>query len=175
MKTKRISEDVQTLIKRFGSFFVQFTHFYYIRIGGFEEEPFKLPHFSSDCFLLVEICRNLTSVIKKVQPKDKWEGHFPIQLGVLSCNSISDALSIGADLKNFNFSLYPERKGFYNKGFSRSLGLMPYLPIPQLEDFWKDCSNELKVFKRGNMKMVLEQVISLQVKLDTKGLKEDYL
>lgn len=135
MKAKRISEDAQTLIKRFGSFYIQFLRFCYIRVGGFEEEPFKLPHFCSNCFVLAKICRQLTSVIKKAQPRDKWEGHFPIQLGVLSCSSIYDALSIGADLRNFNFSLYLERKGFDNKGFSRSLGLMPYLPMPQLEDF----------------------------------------
>lgn len=149
------------MIKRFGNFFIEFPHLFYIRIGGFEEEPFKLPHFCSDCFVLAEICRQLTFVIKKVQPRDKWEGHFPIQLGVLSCSSMPDALSIGADLKNFIFSLYLERKGFDNKGFSRSLGLMSYLLMPQLEDFWEYCSDELKVFKRGNMRMVLKQVISL--------------
>lgn len=175
MKAKRISEDTQTLIKRFGSFYIQFPCFCYIRIGDFEEEPFNLPHFCSDCFILAKICKQLTYVIKKEQPRDKWEGHFPIQLGKLSYSSMSNALSIGADLRNFNVSLYPERKGFDNKGFSRSLGLMPYLPMPQLEDFWEDCSDELEVFKKENMRMVLEQVVSLQVKLDTKGLEEDYL
>lgn len=88
---------------------------------------------------------------------------------------MSDALSIGANLRNFNFSLYPERKGFDNKGFSRSLGLMPYLPMPQLEDFWEDCTDEFEIFKRGNMRLVLEQVVSLQIQLDAKGLEEDYL
>lgn len=118
------------MIKRFASFYIQFPHFCYIRIGGFEEEPFKLPHFCSDCFVQEEICRQLTSIIKKAQPGDKWGGHFSIQLGMLFYSSMSNALSIGANLKNFKFCLYPERKGFVNKGFSRSLGLMQYLPIP---------------------------------------------
>lgn len=161
MKTKRISEDAQALGRRFGSFFIQFPRFCYIRVGGFEEEPFKIPHFCSDCFVLAEVCRQLATVIKKAQPRDRWEDHFPIQLGTLSCSSMSDALSIGADLKNLNFSLYHKRKGFDNKGFSRSLGLMSYLRIPQLEVFWEDCNDELEVFKRGNMRMVLQQVILL--------------
>lgn len=52
---------------------------------------------------------------------------------------------------------------------------MSYHPIPQLEDFWEDCSDELEVFERANMRMVLEQVILLLVKLDINGLEEDYL
>lgn len=48
--TSRISPEAQRLIQTYGIYFIQFPKFTYLRIGGFEEEPVKLPRYALDCF-----------------------------------------------------------------------------------------------------------------------------
>ena len=53
----RLSLESQKLIQSFGSLYIQFPKFTYLRVGGFDEEPMHLPRFSFDCFILVKVAR----------------------------------------------------------------------------------------------------------------------
>jgi hypothetical protein len=65
----RLSSEAQVLIQQYGSFFIQFPRFTYLRIGGFDDEPLRLPRYALDCFILAELCRQLFSVIKDNFPQ----------------------------------------------------------------------------------------------------------
>ena len=53
----RLSSEAHNLIQIYGSYFIQFPKFICLRVGGFEEEPMKLPRYALDCFIIVEVCR----------------------------------------------------------------------------------------------------------------------
>jgi len=50
-------------------------------VGGFEEEPLKLPRFSLDCFILAEVYHQLVVVTLNFFPKDKRDNLFPVRIG----------------------------------------------------------------------------------------------
>ena len=39
----RLSSKAQKLVQQYGGYFIQFPKLTYLRIGGFEDEPMKLP------------------------------------------------------------------------------------------------------------------------------------
>ena len=90
----------------------------YLRISGFGDEPMKLPRYAVDYFVLAKICRKLFSVIKYNLPLEDWETTFPIKLGSLVCNSMTNASIIGSNLLEFNFGSYHSRRNFDSKGYA---------------------------------------------------------
>lgn len=54
---RKMSTEAVELVKIYGSFFTQFNHFDYIRVGGFKGEPFMLPRYVSDPYILIEVLR----------------------------------------------------------------------------------------------------------------------
>lgn len=95
---KRVSLEALQLTQIYGSMFIQFAKLTYLRIRGFGEEPLRLPRFSMDFFILVEICWQLVVVTKKFMLEDKLDSLLPMKLGNLSCKSLEDAMNIGSDL-----------------------------------------------------------------------------
>ena len=53
----RLSLQAQKLIQNYGSYFIQFPKFTYLRVGGFKEELMKQPRYALDCFILAEVYR----------------------------------------------------------------------------------------------------------------------
>ena len=109
-----------------------------MRIGGFEEEPTKLPRYALDYFILVEICRKFFSITEDNSPQEDWEMAFPIKLGSLVCSSMTNASIIGINFLGFNFGSYHSRRNFDSKGYVvQILGLEGHpLATPHLEDLW---------------------------------------
>lgn len=54
------------LISIYGIFFIQFPRFTYLRVGGFEGEPFKLPRYTFDSYVLIEVRKQLAYIDKKL-------------------------------------------------------------------------------------------------------------
>lgn len=54
---RRISEKAIALIQTYGSFYVQFTSFSYLRVRGYKKAPLKLPRYASDYLVFLELCR----------------------------------------------------------------------------------------------------------------------
>ena len=120
----RLSSGAQKLIRNYGSYFIQFPKFTYLRVGGFEDELVKLPRYALDCFVLAKLCRQLFSVIKDNLPQESWESIFPIKLNSLTCNNMINALVIGSNLLGFGFGSYQGRRDFDSKEFvAHVLGL----------------------------------------------------
>ena len=64
----RLSSEAQKLVQQYGSYFIQFPKFTYLRVGGFEDEPMKLPQYALDYFVLAKVCRQFFSIIKDNLP-----------------------------------------------------------------------------------------------------------
>lgn len=105
----RMSSEALKLVSTYGSCFIQFPRFICIRIGGFEDEPFKLPKYALDSYVLLEVCRQLAHVDKKLGMKSESEAIFPVELGYYSCKTISDALNLELELKKMNLQPYAAR------------------------------------------------------------------
>ena len=54
---RRFSEEAMVAISQFGSFFIQFSSFSYLRIAAFDGLPLKLPRYPSDMIMLIELVR----------------------------------------------------------------------------------------------------------------------
>ena len=113
----RLSSEAQKLVQQYESYFIQFFKFTYLRKGGFEDEPMKLPRYALDCFILAEICRRLFSIIKDNLPQENWESMCPFKLGSLVCSSMINASIIGSYLLRFGLGSYKGRRNFDSKGF----------------------------------------------------------
>ena len=50
----------------------------------------------------------------------KWEYLFPIKLGLMACNNMINASTIGSDLLNLNLGFYHEMRSFDNKNFFKN-------------------------------------------------------
>ena len=57
--TKRLSSKVEARIKKFGSWFIQFPQFTYIRVAGSTVCPKRLPRYPPDKVVLLELARQL--------------------------------------------------------------------------------------------------------------------
>ena len=47
----------KVVLQQYGSYFIQFPRFTYLKIGGFEDEPMKFLRYALDYFILAELCR----------------------------------------------------------------------------------------------------------------------
>lgn len=171
----RLSSESLKLVQYYGSSFIQFPRFTYLRVERFEEEPVRLPRYALDCFILAELCRQLSAVIKDNLPQDKWETVFPIKLHSLVCNNMNDVSIIGSNLLGFNLGFYRSRRNFDSKGYAAlTLGLEINSTVaPQLEDLWEDCENEEEVLKKDHSRLTLQQINSFKLKFKTQGIVED--
>jgi len=172
---KRMSNEAMQLVSIYGSFFIQFSKFTYIRVGVFDGELVKLPRYVFDHFVLIEVCRQLAHVDKKFSTKKGSCISFPIELGHYSCQSKSDALNLKVNLKKFNFQFFTARSQFDNKGFVRDnldfgTGLSH---TPKLEDYWEDCSDEFEVRRRLWCRFSLGQIITLNLSRDISGVSDN--
>lgn len=99
---RRMSVEAMEFVSIYGSFFIQFPRFTYIRVGGFEGQPFKLPRYAFDSYVLIEVSRQLAYIDKRLGAKGDFGVVFPIELGYYSCQSVSDALNLELDFKRMN-------------------------------------------------------------------------
>lgn len=78
-------------ISQFGCYFIQFSSFSYLHLAAFDDFPLKLPRYSSDMIVLVEIIEQALQV--NVLSESLWKKgyEFPMKVGAFSCDSRSDA------------------------------------------------------------------------------------
>lgn len=163
------------MISTYGSCFIQFPRFTYIRNGGFEDEPFKLPRYTLDSYVLLEVCRQLAHVDKKLGMKSESGAIFPIGLGYYSCKTTSDALNLQVQLKKMKLQPYVARQGFDSKGYAiKHLNVdVNFSHIPQLEDYWEDCCDEFEVQRRLWSRFTLRQIITMKLSMNIAGVHEE--
>lgn len=138
---KRLLDEAMQLIGTYGSFFIQFPKFTYLRVGVFEGEPYRLPRYAFDRQILMEICRQLPYIDTKYKARHQSGVSFPIELTYFIFNSISDALNLELEFKKLNFLVYGSRANFDAKGFlATHLTLRKdFVHLPNIEDLWADC------------------------------------
>lgn len=153
----RLLDKAMQLISTYGNFFIQFPRFTYLRVGGFEGEPYKLNRYAFDRQILMEMCRQLAYIDTKYRAKH-WSGvSFPIELTYFICNSVSDALNLELELKKLNLQLYGTQANFDAKGFvvAHLTLRKDFTHVPNMEDFWVDCCDEFEVRKRAHQRFTL--------------------
>lgn len=137
-------------LSTYGIFLIQFPQFTYIWVGGFEGQPFKLPRYAFDSYVLIEVSRQLAYIDKRLGAKGESRVVFPIELGYYSCKSVSDTLNLELELKRMNLQQYVARRKFDSKGYARdNLNVdSHFFHEPQIENYWENCKDEHEVRKR---------------------------
>lgn len=115
---KRMSAEVRELVSIYGSYYIQFSIFTYIRVGGFEGELFKLPRYALNNHVLIEVCRQLAHIDKKLKEKGKSGVIFLVDLGHYSCKFVSNALNLELEFKKLNLQPYVSKHMFENRGYA---------------------------------------------------------
>ena len=117
----------------------------------------RLPWHALDYFIFSEVSRQLASITKGFSIDNTIDLLFPLKLGQLSCKSLEEAICLGSDLLNFNFSFYEARSGFDNKGIVPCLFNLKgkIIPTHHIDDIWEDCENELEIQRREMSKLSL--------------------
>lgn len=144
-------------------------------MGIFKGEPFKLPRYAFDSYVLIEVSRQLAQIDKKLGKKGESRFIFPIELGYYSCKSVSDDLNLELEFKKMNLQPYVARKKVDNRGYVvENLNVDDHFFLePQLEDYWGNCSDELKVRNRLWSRFTLQQVITMKLLINVSGVQEE--
>ena len=96
----RFNPEAMATISRFGSYFIQFSSFSYLRLAAFDGFPMKLPRYLDDMIVLVEIVRQEIQVNMLSTSLRKKGYEFPIKVGAYSCGSQSDAKNMLKEFEN---------------------------------------------------------------------------
>lgn len=146
-----MSAEAIELVNVYGSFFIQFSHFTYLRVGGFKGEPFRLPRYVSDSCILIEVSRQLAYMAKDYGKDSDTRRIFPIDLGHYSYKSVSNALNLELEFKKFHLKSFVKRDNFDSRCF-----IPQYVKkgvsdqhVSQLEDYWEGCQDEFEVRRRS--------------------------
>lgn len=151
------SPESKLLVLKFGSFYIQFDRFSYLRIGGYEKVPLKLPKYPEDLLVFLEVCRQMAIVNIKYMNMGKQGYAFPL-VTPFSCKNNQMANGVENILKEYNLQYLFVRTNFDSKGFvKRNLYASgSYQHQPSIEDFWEDCTDENEVLRRDHMRLTLE-------------------
>jgi len=63
-------EEETQFITSYGSIFIQFPKFRYLRVGDYKGEPLKLPKYFLDRYVLIEVCRQVAKEVKITRQGD---------------------------------------------------------------------------------------------------------
>ena len=65
----KLSPQSQKIIQSFRGLYIKFLRFTYLRGAGFDDETIHLPKFSLDCFVLVQVARQLVAILNTLLVK----------------------------------------------------------------------------------------------------------
>lgn len=82
---KRLSLEAEKQIKKYGSWFIQFSQFTYIRAVGSTVCPKRLPRFPTDRIILIELMRQLWHYDKIIKQRGEVGITFPFVIGQDVC------------------------------------------------------------------------------------------
>ena len=174
---RSFSKEAMAAISQFGNFFIQFSSFSYFRIAAFNGLPLKLPRYSSDMIVLIELVRQAIHVNLLSASLKKKGYEFPMQVGAFSCESRSDAKNM---LKTFetrySLEMYEVvRPMFDPRGYAKDVlqirGTIRHITI--VKDYWAECRNEFESHDRAHARLTVVQVKTYGIDLDVEGLEDD--
>lgn len=100
---------------------------------------------------------------------------FPIELGHYRCKLMHDTSTLETRFSLMNLKPYRTRNYFDDKSFVAHHFRVnaTFLHQPHLEDYWADCAGEFEVRKRLWSRFTLNQIITLKIPMDTRGVEND--
>ena len=99
-------------------------------------------------------------MINKFLVEEACDVIFPLKLSKLTCRNMEDATCISSNLVKLSFGFYPARPNFDNKEIIHSLfdPHAKFLHVPNVEDFWEDCADELEERRRESSRFSIAHI-----------------
>ena len=167
---RRFSPKAMAIISQFGSYFIQFSSFSYLRLVAFDGFPLKLPRYPDDMIVLVEIVRQAIKVNVLGASLRKKGYEFPIKVGAYSCETRSDAKNILKAFENkYKLEEYEVvRPTFDPNGYARDVLQIGSVikHVTTIEDYWADCKDELESQDRAFARFTVDQVKTYGINLE---------
>ena len=101
-------------VQKYGSVFIQFPKFTYIRLAAYDGCPLMLPRFFDDKLVLIEMCRQISQINKLCTNGRIDEIPFPIGIRYYSCDIASNARNIERSIATINLHPYMMRFPYHS-------------------------------------------------------------
>lgn len=155
---RRLSKEAIELIEKYGSWYIQFPTFTYLRIHGFQSEPYRLPRYPTDIMILLEVVRQLLEFNVIQREKHRAGMTFPISVGKTSkvCQSAIAASTASEELAFYRFATYKKRERFNpDKKVGRIRG-EKFIHKIDIEDYWANLMDEQAMKRRMWSRMLVD-------------------
>ena len=131
---RRLSLEVEEKVKKYGSWFIQFPQFTYIRAAGSTVCPKRLPRYPPDKVVLMELARQLEHYDKIMRNEGKTSITLSFGIGNDSCRN-RVAFAAAEELEWYHLGWYRARQGFDPNGLIKVSHENAFKHVPTIEDF----------------------------------------
>lgn len=180
---KRLSSEAEARIKKFGSWFIQFPQFTYIRVAGSTVCPKRLPRYPPDKVVLLELARQLEHYDRIMKNEGKTGVSFSIIIGNDSCPNRATFEAAEKELEWYHLGWYRARQGFDPVGLIKASHGNKFKHVPTIEDFWANAKDDFHVRKLAFSRLSVDMMRSIrwrgldipdQLEDDRNVLRKDY-
>ena len=180
---KRLSSEAEARIKKFGSWFIQFPQFTYIRVAGSTVCPKRLPRYPPDKVVLMELARQLEHYDRIMRNEGKIGVSFSIIIGNDSCPNRATFEAAEKELEWYHLGWYGARQGFDPVGLIKASHGSEFKHVPTIEDFWANAKDDFHVRKLAFSRLSVNMMRDIrwrgldipdQLEDDRNVLREDY-
>lgn len=144
---RRLSLEVEAKVKKYGSWFIQFPQFIYIRVAGSTICPKRLPRYPPDKIVLMELARQLEHYDKTMKLKGEAGVTLSLVIGNDSCPNLVAFAAVEKEIEQYHLGLYRARQRFDPNGFIKASQKNTFKHIPTIEDFWANAQDDFHVRK----------------------------
>ena len=143
----RLSSKVKEKVMKYGSWFIQYPQFTYIRVEGSTICPKRLPRYPSKKVILMKLARQLENYDRIMKLKGEIGIFFLFRIGNDSCPNPIAFAAVEKECKWYHISWYRERKGFDLNGLIKASHENIFKHVPTIEDFWANAEDDFHVRK----------------------------
>lgn len=149
---QRLSPEAKSLISKYGSWFIQFPKFTYIRVQGFDGCLYRLPIYPTNWMVLLEVLKQLETFQRFKRIKQKAAISFPFFIGNMeeSCSIAQAVESVRLEIQWYPFTFYRSKTNyvpFSNIGSVNGERFRHRVEL-DIEDFWANAADEFDIRKR---------------------------
>jgi len=179
---RRLSTKVEAKVKKYGSWFIQFPQFTYIRVARRIACPKRLPRYPTYKVVLMELARQLEHYDNMMKLKGESGITFSFGIGNDTCLNLV-AFAVAEELEWYHLGWYRERKEFDPNGLIKASHENTFKHIPTIEDFWANAHDDFNVRKLAFSRLLVGMMRAIrwrgldipdQLEDDENVLREDY-
>lgn len=146
----RLSHESKSLISRYGSWFIQFPKFTYIKIQGFTGRPYRFPIYPTNRMVLLEVLKQLETYqsFKRIRRKAAVSFLFFIGNMEESCSTAQAAEGARLEMQWYPFTFYQSKTNYDPHNNIRSVKEERFRHRVDIEDLWANAADEYEIRKR---------------------------